>query len=70
MNIFDTAQWREFESEQWHQAVRNRGLELRSLDVDERGLVFDAITTDLERRKRAREAAETPTIHPSLTDCP
>ena len=70
MNIFDTTQWREFESEQWHQAVRYRGLELRSLDVDERGLVFDAITSDLERRKHEREAAETPTIHPSLTDCP
>jgi hypothetical protein len=37
-------------------------LELRSLDVDERGLVFDAITSDLERRKAARR--------PELVDGP
>jgi predicted kinase len=70
MDIFDATQWREFEREQWCEAVRDRGLELSSLDVDERSLVFDAITSDLERSKREREAAETPTIHPSLTDCP
>ena len=62
MNIFDTTQWREFESEQWHRAVRYRGLELRSLDVDERGLVFDAITSDLERRKAL--------CHPELVEGP
>lgn len=51
-NSFDATSWREFESTQWHRAVRDRGLELRSLDPDERILVFDAITADLERRKR------------------
>lgn len=51
MKILDAAQWQEFERAQWHRAVRYRGLELRSLDADERHLVFDAITSDLERRK-------------------
>ncbi len=44
--------WLEYERAQWHRAVRQRGLELRSLDPEERRLVFDAITLDLERRKR------------------
>ena len=50
---FDLTSWREFESAQWHQAVRYRGLQLGSLDPEERALVFDAITADLEHRKHA-----------------
>jgi hypothetical protein len=51
MNSFDEQSWREYESVQWHRAVRYRGLRLHSLDPDERLLVFNAITADLERRK-------------------
>jgi hypothetical protein len=60
-NSFDAASWREFESTEWHRAVRDRGLELRSLDPDERILVLDAITADLEQRKKmiGRRAALT-----------
>lgn len=58
MKIYDAAQWREFESAQWHAAVRYRGLQLLSLDTDERHLVFDAITADLERRKFSVAPAE------------
>ena len=47
-----TTQWRQYESERWREAVRNRGLRMRSLDADERELVLEAITADLERRKR------------------
>lgn len=50
--ILDATQWRRYESVQWTRAVRYRGLELRSLDLDERILVYDAITADLERRKQ------------------
>ena len=60
MEIFDAVQWRAFESAQWHGAVRYRGLELRSLDADERVLVFDAIASDLERRKKALTIDERP----------
>ena len=49
--ISSTIQWREFESDRWLQAVRDRGLRMRSLDDDERELVFEAINLDLERRK-------------------
>lgn len=49
--ISSTIQWREFESDRWLQAVRDRGLHMRSLDNDERELVFEAINLDLERRK-------------------
>ena len=49
--ISSTRQWREFERATWLQAVRDRGLRLRSLDEDERALVFEAINLDLERRK-------------------
>lgn len=49
--ISSTRQWREFERSTWLQAVRDRGLRLRSLDDDERALVFEAINQDLERRK-------------------
>jgi len=49
--ISSTRQWREFERSTWLQAVRDRGLRLRSLDDDERALVFEAINLDLERRK-------------------
>jgi hypothetical protein len=61
-NTFDAASWREYESAQWHLAVRDRGLQLRSLDPDERILVFDAITADLERRKKiiGRRLAQQP----------
>ena len=51
--ISDEAGWRRFESDRWRDAVRDRGLQLSSLDSDERLLVFDAITSDLERRKTA-----------------
>ena len=57
MTIIDSAEWQKFESEQWSQAVRDRGLFLSSLDRDERILVFDAIVADLERRKKAAAAA-------------
>lgn len=56
MEIVDVTQWRRYESVQWTRAVRYRGLELRSLDLDERILVYDAIASDLERRKREQEA--------------
>lgn len=49
--ISSNLQWREFESDRWLQAVRDRGLHMRSLDDDERELVFEAINLDLERRK-------------------
>jgi hypothetical protein len=49
--ISSNRQWREFERTSWLQAVRDRGLRLRSLDEDERALVFEAINQDLERRK-------------------
>lgn len=49
--ISSTSQWREYERSSWLQAVRDRGLSLRSLDDDERALVFEAINNDLERRK-------------------
>jgi hypothetical protein len=53
MNTIDNlADWHEFESDRWHEAVRHRGLLLRSLDPDERALVLEAINTDLERRRR------------------
>jgi hypothetical protein len=52
-NIIDLATWQKFESEQWKGAVRNRGLQLSSLDRDERILVFEAIVSDLDRRKNA-----------------
>jgi hypothetical protein len=58
MDIRSAAEWRAFESEQWYEAVRDRSLELRSLEVDERRLVFDALTLDLERRKRQRQAQQ------------
>jgi hypothetical protein len=51
-NIIDQATWLKFESEQWKGAVRNRGLQLSSLDRDERILVFEAIVSDLDRRKK------------------
>jgi hypothetical protein len=51
MKIHDAAQWQEFEQAQWHRAVRYRGLELASLDADERHLVFDAITSATIRRR-------------------
>jgi hypothetical protein len=51
--ISSTRQWREFERTTWLQAVRDRGLRLRSLDDDERALVFEAINLDLERRKNS-----------------
>jgi hypothetical protein len=54
MEIETAAAWREFESAKWHEAVRYRSLELRSLDADERRLVFEFITSDLERRKRSQ----------------
>lgn len=50
--IISEREWREFESSRWHEAVRNGGLQLRSLDPEERWLVLDAITADLERRRR------------------
>jgi hypothetical protein len=50
--IFSLIEWFEFERVQWHRAVRHRGLELRSLDPDERVLVFESIAADLERRKQ------------------
>jgi len=49
--ISNEASWRRFESDRWRDAVRDRGLQLRSLDADERRLVFDAIVVDLERRR-------------------
>lgn len=52
MKIIDQATWLKFESEQWKGAVRNRGLQLNSLDRDERILVFEAIVSDLDRRKK------------------
>jgi hypothetical protein len=52
MKINDKATWLKFESEQWKGAVRNRGLQLNSLDRDERILVFDAIVSDLDWRKK------------------
>jgi hypothetical protein len=52
MERFNTASWREFESAAWFTAVRERGLELRFLDADERLLVFDAITSGLARSGR------------------
>jgi hypothetical protein len=51
--ISSSRQWREFERNTWLQAVRDRGLRLRSLDDDERALVFEAINLDLERRKNS-----------------
>ncbi len=57
MNIIDHAAWQKFESEQWKGAVRNRGLQLSSLDRDERILVFEAIVADLERRKNQKALA-------------
>jgi hypothetical protein len=65
-NSFDALSWREYESAQWHRAVRERGLQLRSLDPDERILVFDAITADLERRKKiiGRRLAQLPEASP------
>lgn len=51
-NIIDLAAWQQFESEQWNSAVRNRGLQLASLDREERILVFEAIVSDLDRRKK------------------
>jgi hypothetical protein len=50
-NIIDLATWQKFESEQWKSAVRNRGLQLSSLDRDERILLFEAIVSDLDLRK-------------------
>jgi hypothetical protein len=50
--IIDQATWQKFESEQWKGAVRNRGLQLSSLDRDERILVFEAIVSDLDQRKK------------------
>jgi hypothetical protein len=63
---FDAASWREYESAHWHLAVRDRGLQLRSLDPDERILVFVAITADLERRKKinGRRLAQQPQASP------
>jgi len=52
--ISSKSQWREYERSSWLQAVRDRGLSLRSLDDDERVLVFEAINQDLERRKGSR----------------
>lgn len=53
MTPIDTlTDWHAFESDRWHNAVRHRGLLLRSLDPDERTLVLEAINTDLERRRR------------------
>ena len=57
MTIIDQATWQQFESEQWKSAVRNRGLQLSSLDRDERILVFEAIVADLDRRKSAKSLA-------------
>jgi len=50
--IISEREWREFESGCWHEAVRNRGLQLRSLDPEERRLVLEAINEDLERRRQ------------------
>jgi hypothetical protein len=47
--LLDATTWTEFERAQWHRAVRYRGLELASLDRDERGLVFDAIIREATR---------------------
>jgi hypothetical protein len=56
--ISSNRQWREFESDRWLQAVRDRGLHMRSLDDDERELVFEAINLDLERRKSRLQARQ------------
>jgi hypothetical protein len=50
--IISEREWREFESNRWHEAVRHRGLQLRSLDPEERQLVLQAINDDLERRRQ------------------
>lgn len=56
--ISSNLQWREFESDRWLRAVRDRGLHMRSLDDDERELVFEAINLDLERRKSRLQARQ------------
>ena len=50
--IISERAWHEFESSCWHEAVRHRGLQLRSLDPEERQLVLEAINEDLERRRQ------------------
>lgn len=49
--ISSQAEWYEFESARWREAVRDHDLRLASLDPDQRRLVIDAINADLERRK-------------------
>jgi hypothetical protein len=65
MKIHDAAQWQEFEQAQWHRAVRYRGLELASLDADERHLVFDKIIRGATRR---RSGARFSLGHPHLPE--
>jgi hypothetical protein len=49
--ISSQAEWYEFESARWREAVRDHDLRLASLDPDQRRRVLDAINADLEQHK-------------------